>query len=203
MKLLGMFLVIIVLLCSCDAPPAEGQEKGSSGIVDIVKGESSLDTGKEESGSESVKIEKSTYIGTWNDSPYWASGCGDNHNFCEDGTYRLIYNSMDNSRRIYYLDGTWELTDRGIRVSIESRTILVGGQIIYDVFLGHQIEGGNLEEEKFDPPMVREYTIDDLHYDKDIDDAYYQHSEFAGEPLLTMHIGGSQFWKLDDKPILD
>lgn len=59
--------------------------------------------------------------------------------------------------------------------------------------LGHQIEGRNFEVETFDPPRVMDYDTDDLHYDENLKDAL----------LTMMHIGNSQFWKLNDEPILD
>jgi len=97
-----------------------------------------------------------------------------------------------------------------IYVTIEAQTIIEGGKIMWNGNSGYYIEGGEYKTETIPPipadevgvvydPFALEYEIDDLHYE--IPTAYPAGLFKDERPLLlTMTIGQTQFWKLEESP---
>jgi len=160
MKKCAVLIIVVMMIASLSSCKAIGQSShGGEKVFSKIP-------------SYITEITRKDLVGCWNNTPYWAAGRGDNHNFYADGTYRFGFNEMDGLNRRCYMDGAWELKGRKLTILLTSQTNLVGGKITYDDDIGYSIEGGKLEKETISPPLVQEYELTDLHYDYDVHDIH-------------------------------
>lgn len=64
------------------------------------------------------EFDASVLIGCWQDMPNSADALTFCHNFYEDGSYRQIFPEMGLFDRRLYIDGTWEIADGEIVISL-------------------------------------------------------------------------------------
>lgn len=137
-------------------------------------------------------------VGTWMASPCVGAGYNARYHFFDNGLFIYEKSEYDGTNRIISESGSWSAKGGKLVLSVISREILEGGEIVGEILNDgwddRWIQGGEYKIIYLDKPEVKNYNV----------------SEKAKEDpevgKLTIKIGKKQFWKFDnlnsDQPIL-
>ena len=123
--------------------------------------------------------------GLWHEMNMVGSGFSERYAFYEDGTFIYCSSQMDDLERNLCKTGTWSVADDELRLAVETRLVLEGGQV-EESDEGQYIDGGDVRELFYDPPEKEVYKIAPAGKDEDTE-----------REMIT--IGGVIYYRFDNQ----
>jgi hypothetical protein len=140
--------------------------------------------------------------GIWQDVEENASAWSNTYQFFGDGHFVFNYSQMDCAKRELSYSGHWKAIESTLQLSIEQRTVLVGGT--FEKALGScasDLELVDGEKKFVDDPAPSNHVLSLAPIEVvTIAQFNYRTGKKEAQQRLRTFIDGKQYWKFEDDP---
>lgn len=177
-----LFVLLVLILVSACA-----RKKQAAADSDHSADTTSLSV--QTSGQKPITTDE--MVGVWQESPDVGSGYLDHYKLMSDGSFRFVYNEMICDKRTIGYSGTWQILGDKLKLSIFTKSVIVGGKRVPTGDAGscasdYYIEGGEKKDisfKDFQTITLSEIAVDTAKYD-----------------FNRVTFNGKRFWRVSDNP---